>query len=74
MPLDLSRYSLQIFSKSRPPNASLAKAAYAPELVELAPTEEPTLPVARAVEKYIEEVIAPFPYIFVPLPAEWSPP
>ena len=72
MPLDLSRYSLQVFSKTRPPNAALAKASYAPELAELPATATPAP--ARAVEKYVEEVVAPFPYIFVPLPAEWVPP
>ena len=70
LPLDLSRYSLLVFSKSRPPNATLAKAAFAPELKDAADTEESP---ARQVEDYIEEVLEPFPYRFVPLPAEWRP-
>lgn len=70
LPLDMSRYSLLVFSKSRPPNATLTKAAPAPEVKESAET-----PVAAAptLEDYVEEVLAPFPYVFVPLPAEWKP-
>jgi 1,4-alpha-glucan branching enzyme len=70
LPLDMSRYSMLIFSKSRPPAATLAKAAYAPEIkaaAEKAPGTE------RKIEDYVEEVLEPFPYRFVPLPAEWTP-
>jgi hypothetical protein len=70
LPLDLSRYSLQIFSKSRPPNATLAKAAFAPEIKAAVDTEDRP---ARKVADYIEEILDPFPYRFVPLPAEWRP-
>ncbi len=70
LPLDLSRYSLQVFSKSRPPNATLAKAAFAPEIKAAVDTEDRP---ARKVADYIEEVLDPFPYRFVPLPAEWRP-
>jgi len=74
LPLDMSRYSMLVFSKSRPPNATLAKAAYAPEIKEEA-KEAAGAEVAtgREVEDYIEEVLEPFPYIPVPLPAEWYP-
>ncbi|MGD9780656.1 MAG: alpha-amylase family glycosyl hydrolase [Kiritimatiellia bacterium] len=70
LPLDMSRYSLLVFSQSRPPNATLAKAAFAPEIK----TAEESAPAAgRAIEDFVEEVIAPFPYVTVPLPAEWKP-
>lgn len=70
LPLDMGRYSMLIFSKSRPPNATLAKATYAAEIKgESASATEPSLPT----ETFIEEVLEPFPYIFVPLPAEWKP-
>ncbi len=71
LPLDLSRYSMQIFSKARPPNATLTRAPRAEELPEFAsrPEEAP----ARIIEDYVEEVIEAFPYIFVPIPAEWKP-
>ena len=68
LPLDMSRYSLLVFSKSRPPNATLTKAAFAEEIkgaAEKAP--------APRIEDFVEEVIAPFPYVFVPLPAEYKP-
>ena len=70
LPLDMSRYSLLVFSKSRPPNATLARAAFAPEIkagASSAPAPE------RPIEDFVEEVLAPFPYVFVPLPAEWKP-
>ena len=70
LPLDLSRYSLLVFSKSRPPNATLAKAGFAPEIQ--GATAEVAAP-APPVEEFIEEVIEPFPYLPVPLPAEWKP-
>ncbi len=69
LPLDLSRYSLQVFSKSRPPNATLAKAAYAAEIKAAAAEPGPV----KSVEEFIEEVLEPFPYLPVPLPAEWKP-
>ena len=71
LPLDMSRYSLLVFSKSRPPNATLVKAAYAPEIK--AAAEETGAGSARVVEDYVEEPLEPFPYIPVPLPAEWHP-
>lgn len=70
LPLDLSRYSLLVFSKSRPPNATLAKAAFAEEIKGAAAKEAVPAP---TIEDFVEEVIAPFPYIQVPLPAEWKP-
>ena len=70
LPLDMSRHSMQIFSKSRPPNATLAKAAFAPEIQ----AESAAQPAeSRLLEDYVEEALAPFPYILVPLPAEWRP-
>ncbi len=72
MRLDLSRYSLQIFSKTAPATvAALVKAAPAPEIeATLVAAEEPA---AGQIENYVEEVVAPFPYVYVPLPAEWKP-
>jgi 1,4-alpha-glucan branching enzyme len=70
LPLDMSRYSMLVFSKSRPPNATLAKAAFAPEIKEAAAQEAAT---TSTIEDYVEEVIAPFPYVVVPLPGEWTP-
>ena len=72
LPLDMSRYSLLVFSKSAPPNvASLTKAAPAKEIAAAAQAEEAAP--ARKIEDYIEEALEPFPYIPVPLPAEWNP-
>lgn len=72
LPLDLSRYSMQIFSKTRPPNATLVRAAPAAEIPER--TSETDRPVPqRVMEEFVEEVVEPFPYIFVPIPAEWQP-
>lgn len=70
LPLDLSRYSMLVFSQSRPPNATLAKAAFAPEIK---PAEEAAPAAGPSIEDFVEEVIAPFPYVAVPLPAEWKP-
>ena len=70
LPLDLGRYSMLVFSKSRPPNATLTKATFAPE-VQGEPEKEP-VPVVP-IEDFIEELIPPFPYVPVPLPEEWSP-
>lgn len=70
LPLDLSRHSMLIFSKTRPPNATLAKAAYAPEIKGAA---EPAATASRKIEDYVEEVLEPFPYRFVPLPEERRP-
>ena len=70
LPLDMSRYSMLVFSQARPPNATLAKAAYAPEIK---PAEEAAPAAGRVLEDFVEEVIAPFPYVAVPLPAEWKP-
>ena len=70
LPLDLSRSSMLIFSKSRPPNATLAKAAFAPE-IKGTPTQAETP--TRALEDYVEEVLEAFPYRLVPLPVEWKP-
>ena len=70
LPLDLSRYSMQIFSKSRPPEATLVRAAYAAEITDTVDKE----PLSSAkIEDYVEEVLEPFPYQMVPLPAEWRP-
>ena len=72
LPLDMSRYSLLVFSKTAPPNVtSLTKAAPAAEIkAEEKPAETA---VAPKLEEYKEEVIEPFPYLPVPLPAEWRP-
>ena len=72
LPLDMSRYSMLVFSKSAPPNVtSLTKAAPAKEIAAAAKPEE-AVP-ARKIEDYVEEVLDPFPYIPVPLPAERTP-
>ncbi len=71
LPIDMSRYSMLVFSKSRPPNATLAKAAFAPE-IKTDPTTQAGTP-ERKVEEFVEKVIPPFPYILVPLPAEYKP-
>ena len=71
LPLDLSRYSMQIFSKGRPPNATLARAAPAAEIPDAAAALE-SAP-KRIEAEFVEEKIEPFPYIFVPLPAPRSP-
>lgn len=73
LPLDLSRYSLQVFSQTRPPNASLVRAARARDVPEWTSATPPAMKPAE-IEEYIEEVLDPFPYIFVPLPVEWTPP
>ena len=70
MPLDMSRYSMLVFSKSRPPGASLAKAAFAPEIKG---AEEKKPAAESLIEEVVEEVLEPFPYIFVPLPEERTP-
>ena len=70
LPLDMSRLSMLVFSKSRPPGATLTKAPYAPE-IESPAEREPSEP--RPVTDFVEEVLDPFPYVFVPLPAEWHP-
>ena len=72
LPLDMSRYSLLVFSKTAPPNVtSLTKAAPAKEIPEAAKTPEATP--ARPLEDFVEEVLEPFPYVSVPLPIEWQP-
>jgi 1,4-alpha-glucan branching enzyme len=70
LPLDMSRYSLLVFSKSRPPNATLAKAPYAAETKSA--TAQKAAP-AATIDDFVEEVLAPFPYVQVPLPVEWKP-
>ena len=61
-----------VFSKSPPPNVtSLTKAAPAKEIAVAAKTEEAAP--NREIEDYVEEVLEPFPYVPVPLPAEWKP-
>ncbi|NCC92718.1 MAG: 1,4-alpha-glucan branching protein [Opitutae bacterium] len=72
LPLDLSRYSIQVFSQTRPPNATLARAPAAQEAPEWTSTAPEPVPV-REIEKYVEEILEPFPYVVVPLPAEWKP-
>lgn len=72
LPLDLSRYSMLIFSKTAPPNVtSLTKAAPAKEIPTTASADESAA--GRKIEDYVEEVLEPFPYLPVPLPAEWQP-
>ena len=72
LPLDLSRYSLLVFSKTAPPNVtSLTKAAPAKEIPATAAADESAA--IRTIEDYVEEVLEPFPYLPVPLPAEWKP-
>lgn len=76
MPLDLSRNSLMIFSKSRPPNATLAKAAPMAEIADRAESASSSgMGTAERVEEkeWVEETIPPFPYKFVPLPEELFP-
>ena len=65
LPLDVSRYSMQIFSKSRPSNATLVRAAPAKEIEAVAASTESAPP--REIP-FVEEKLEPFPYIFVPLP------
>jgi len=72
LPLDLSRYSIQVFSQTRPPNATLARAPAAQEAPEWTSTAPEPVPV-REIEKYVEEILESFPYVVVPLPAEWKP-
>ena len=67
----MSRYSLLVFSKSRPPNATLTKAGFAPEIPEDQPAKE-VVPIPPE-EEFVEEKIDPFPYVVVPLPVEWTP-
>jgi len=70
LPLDMSRYSMLIFSKSRPPNATLKQAAFAEEIQNQIPdSTDGDIPI----EDYIEETLAPFPYHLVPLPEERIP-
>ncbi len=72
LPLDVSRYSMLVFSKTAPPQVtSLTKAAPAKEIPATAKTE--ISPSIRKIEDYVEEVLEPFPYLPVPLPAEWKP-
>lgn len=72
LPLDMSRHSLLIFSKTAPPNVTATiRAAPAAEIQPPTP-EQPPLP-TRDIADYVEEVIPPFPYIPVPLPIEWRP-
>jgi 1,4-alpha-glucan branching enzyme len=69
LPLDMGRYSMQIFSQKRPPNASLVRAPQADEIEPPASEEEDSGP---TLDEYIEEILAPFPYTLVPLPEELS--
>ena len=72
LPLDMSRHSLLIFSKTPPPNViSLTKAAPAKEIAPAAKPEAATP--ASQLADYVEEALDPFPYVPVPLPAEWKP-
>jgi 1,4-alpha-glucan branching enzyme len=71
LPLDISRGSLLVFSKSRPPNATLARAAKADELPPpVLGGPDYYVPAPRKIEEYVEEILAPFPYVLVPLPIE----
>ena len=65
LPIDLSRYSMQIFSKFRPPNATLVRAAPAKEIE--TPSSAPESAPPREIP-FVEEKLEPFPYVFVPLP------
>jgi len=69
LPLDMSRYSMLIFSKSRPPNAKLTQAGFAEEIQ----TMQDDSMDAPSIDDYIEEILEPFPYQLVPLPEEWRP-
>lgn len=69
LPLDLSRHSLLIFSKSRPPNATVTRAAAARELPPVSIGIETGVPM-RKPEPFVEEKLEPFPYRLVPLPEE----
>ena len=72
LPLDLSRYSLQVFSKTAPPSVtSLTKAAPAKEIAPTTKAAETAL--TKPIEDYVEEILEPFPYVLVPLPVEWKP-
>ena len=72
LPLDLSRYSLQIYSKTAPPSvASMTKAAPAKDLPGAGRAAETTP--AQPAEDFLEEVLDPFPYVRVPLPIEEQP-
>ncbi len=74
MPLDLSRDSIMVFSKVRPPNATLAKAPPAAEVAERVSATSLADDDMRVEEKeWKEETIPPFPYKFVPLPEELFP-
>ena len=70
--LNLSRYSILVFSQSRPGNATLSRAPDIPEVLEII-AEEDAAHTDFVEEEYIELEVEPFPYIFVPLPAEWKP-
>lgn len=71
MPLDLSRHSMQVFSKSGAVDATVARAAPMKEIEGRADPVEPA-PIREEIE-WKEEIIPPFPYIFVPLPEEFMP-
>ena len=73
MPLDLSRDSIMIFSKVRPPNASLAKAPAAAEVAERVSGNVVADDMRVEEKEWKEEVVPPFPYKFVPLPEELFP-
>jgi 1,4-alpha-glucan branching enzyme len=70
LPLDLSRHSLLVFSKSRPPEATLVRAAPAAEIKDTIDKDPVSV---RKIEDFIEEILEPFPYLLVPLPQEWRP-
>jgi len=70
LPLDMGRYSMLIFSKSRPPNATLTRAGFAAE-IEHPPDEDARS--EREIKDFVEEILAPFPYQVVPLPEELNP-
>jgi 1,4-alpha-glucan branching enzyme len=77
LPLDIGAWSMQIFSRTKPANASLARArpdvsAPASDVEsEFEGLAEDTADVFRTRDPlagFVEEILAPFPYIPVPLP------
>jgi len=70
LPLDMGRYSMQIFSKSRPPNANLTQAKFAEEIQSAPPESEFS---TQDLDDFVDEILDPFPYRRVPLPIEISP-
>lgn len=76
LPLDIGAYSMQVFSRVKPASASIAKARTVADPggdfggldAEAASEDDGPEYSTDPLAGYIEEIIAPFPYIFVPLP------